>query len=296
MARTRRARERRESTPGEPIRLNKFLAQNGVASRRQADQMILEGQVMVDGEIVKELGRRIDPDHHRVEVDGVVLRAAGERLRYYLLNKPSGVVCTNDPRETRPRAVDLVDDKRKGRIYTVGRLDEDTVGIVVLTNDGELANRVTHPRYGIQKAYRVSVRGKLEPETLEQLRRGVRLSDFTSAFSSVRVLKRSEKETIVLVELEEGRNREIRRVFAKLELPVQALRRVRIGPLTDRGLKVGRWRELTGGEVAALMGMEVAPRPRRRGTRAKGRGNDGSFERRGPWGPARAVRRGGRRR
>jgi 23S rRNA pseudouridine2605 synthase len=170
------------------VRLNKFLAQNGVASRRQADQMILEGQVMVDGEIVKELGRRIDPDRHRVEVDGVVIRAAGERLRYYLLNKPSGVVCTNDPRETRPRAVDLVDDKRKGRIYTVGRLDEDTVGIVVLTNDGELANRVTHPRYGIQKAYRVSVRGKLEPETLEQLRRGVRLSDFTSAFSSVRVL------------------------------------------------------------------------------------------------------------
>lgn len=118
------------------IRLNRYLALNGIASRRHADRLIEEGGVMVDGEIVTELGIKIDPARQRVEVDGVVLRPEGEQRRYYLLNKPEGVVCTSDPRENRPRAVDLIADRRKGRIYTVGRLDEDTTGLVILTNDG----------------------------------------------------------------------------------------------------------------------------------------------------------------
>lgn len=240
------------------VRLNKYLADNGIASRRRADELITEGEVMIDGEIVTKLGTKIDPLEHRVEVDGVVLRPEGERHRYYLLDKPSGVVCTNDRREARPRAVDLISDRRKGRIYTVGRLDEDSSGLVVLTNDGDLAFRLSHPRYRVPKTYRVIVRGKVTNDDIEKLRTGVRLSDFRSNFSKVRLLRAAPRTSTLLITLEEGRNREIRRVFVRLKLPVQSLRRVRIGNLSDRGLKVGSWRPLTRSEVAGLMEMCTA--------------------------------------
>ena len=147
--------------PTRLVRLNRYLALNGIASRRKADELIAEGDVMVDEQIVTELGLKIDPTRHRVEVDGVILKPEGERKHYYLLNKPSGVVCTNDRREHRPRAADMILDKKKGRIYTVGRLDEDTTGLVLLTNDGDFAYRISHPRYGIKKVYRVTVAGKI---------------------------------------------------------------------------------------------------------------------------------------
>lgn len=235
------------------IRLNKFLAQNGIASRRGADQLIAKGHVSVDGIVVTELGRRIDPIEHRVEVNGVVLRSSGERLAYYLLNKPVGVVCTNDVREARPRAIDLVTDKKKGRIFTVGRLDEDTEGLVILTNDGEFANRITHPRYGVKKTYWVDVRGRVDDVALEAMRRGVRLAEGWGAFEHVKVLKRLHERSILLVTLSEGKNREVRRVLAALHLPVRTLRRVEIGPLHDRRLKLGQWRHLTRGEVGELL-------------------------------------------
>ena len=257
---------RSESESG-TVRLNRYLALNGIASRRHADRLIEEGEVMVDGEIVTELGVRIDPESQRVEVDGVVLRPEGERRRYYVLNKPAGVVCTSDPRENRPRAVDLVTDRKKGRIYTVGRLDEDTTGLVLLTNDGDFANRIAHPRFGIKKTYRVTVRGRVDGERLKKLRDGVRLSDFRSKFERVHLVKRSDRQTTLLVTLSEGRNREIRRVFARLDLPVTRLRRVEIGPLRERGLKVGHWRPLTRDEVRALLEAgersEAPPPPRR---------------------------------
>ena len=237
----------------EGIRLNKFLAQNGVASRRGADELIASGHVTVDGKLVTELGRRVDPAQQKVEVDGVVLQATGERLAYYLLNKPRGVVCTNDPREARPRAVDLITDKRKGRIYTVGRLDEDTEGLVILTNDGEFANRISHPRYGVKKTYWVDVRGRVADEAIELMQRGVRLSDGLGSFERVKVMKRHAERSILLVTLAEGKNREVRRVLAALDLPVRNLRRVEIGPLHDRRLKVGQWRTLTRSEVGELL-------------------------------------------
>jgi 23S rRNA pseudouridine2605 synthase len=235
------------------VRLNKFLAQNGVASRRGADQLIERGHVKVDGIVVTELGRRVDPTEHKVEVNGVVLRPAGEQLAYYLLNKPTGVVCTNDVREARPRAIDLITDKKKGRIFTVGRLDEDTEGLVILTNDGEFANRITHPRYGVKKTYWVDVRGRVDDEALEEMRRGVRLAEGWGKFEHVKVLKRQGERSILLVQLSEGKNREVRRVFAALRLPVRTLRRVEIGPLHDRKLKTGQWRHLTRGEVGELL-------------------------------------------
>jgi len=246
--------------PGAPagIRLNKFLAQNGIASRRKADELIAKGHVFVDGVAVTELGRRVDPTLHKVEVDGVVLRPTGERLAYYLLNKPTGVVCTNDVREARPRAIDLITDKRKGRIFTVGRLDEDTEGLVILTNDGEFANRISHPRFGVKKTYWVDVRGRVSDEALDNMRRGVRLSEGWGSFERVQVVKRHGERSILLVTLSEGKNREVRRVFAALDLPVRTLRRVQIGELQDRRLKTGKWRALTRAEVGALLNETAA--------------------------------------
>ena len=238
---------------GELVRLNRYLALNGIASRRRADEMIENGDVMVDDEIVTEMGLKIDPAVNRVEVDGVVLRADGERKRYYLLNKPAGVVCTNEKREYRPRAVDMIVDRQKGRIYTVGRLDEDTVGLVILTNDGDFAYRVSHPRYRVMKTYRVTVTGRVDEDSLRKLREGVRLSDFRSHFEKVWIKKRGENRSIIMLHLQEGRNREIRRVFAKLGFPVRDLRRVEIGGISDRGLKVGSWRPMTRDEIAGLI-------------------------------------------
>ena len=265
----------------EGIRLNKFLAQNGVASRRGADELIASGHVTVDGKLVTELGRRIDPAQQKVEVDGVALQATGERLAYYLLNKPRGVVCTNDPREARPRAVDLITDRRKGRIYTVGRLDEDTEGLVILTNDGEFANRISHPRYGVKKTYWVDVRGRVADEAIEHMQRGVRLSDGLGSFERVKVMKRHAERSILLVTLAEGKNREVRRVLAALDLPVRNLRRVEIGPLHDRRLKVGQWRTLTRSEVGELLD---ATKPGTAGViRPHRRVGKGSHPSRRPW-------------
>ena len=226
------------------VRLNKYLAANGIASRRRADALIAEGEVMVDGRIVTELGTKIDPERERVEVDGVVLRPEGELRRYYLLYKPAGVVCTNDPREARKRAIDLIGDRRAGRIYSVGRLDEDSEGLLLLTNDGAFANLIAHPRYGVPKLYKVVVRGRVEDSTLAKVRAGVRLSEGLATFESVAVRKRGDRQSTLLVALKEGKNRQIRRVFARFGHKVQTLARVRIGNLTDRGLKRGQWRVL----------------------------------------------------
>ena len=267
---TRKPKNDRQSAQagGELIRLNKYLADNGIASRRKADQLIAEGEVMVDGELVTELGYKIDPTQHRVEVDGVVLRPEGERHNYYLLNKPSGVVCTNDPRETRPRAIDLIGDRKRGRIFPVGRLDEETVGLLILTNDGDFANRLAHPRYRVSKTYRVQVDGWVSDEQIEQLRDGVRVSNFRANFEDVRLQKRGEKSSSVNVTLREGRNREIRRVFARIGLKVRKLRRIAIGPLKERGLKVGHWRPLLREEIDELLAVS-AEASRKSGGRKK---------------------------
>jgi 23S rRNA pseudouridine2605 synthase len=254
------------------IRLNKLIAMNGIASRRKADQMISEGAVMVDGEIVTDLGTKVDPTRQRVEIDGVLLKAEGERHRYYLLNKPSGVVCTNDAREARPRAIDLITDRRKGRIYTVGRLDEETTGLVILTSDGDFANKVSHPRHGVSKTYRAVVAGRVGEDELRKLRKGVHLSEFKTRFARVQVQKRSERQSTLIVSLEGGRNREVRRAFAHLGFAVKNLRRVAIGKLGDRGLKVGHWRPLTRLEVEGLLQLaegKEAPPIERRGKRAR---------------------------
>lgn len=243
-----------DDEPGSPlVRLNKYLASHGVASRRGCDVLITEGGVMVDDEIVTDLGVKIDPAVQRIEVDGVVLKPDGVRHRYYLLNKPSGVVCTNSERELRPRAVDLITDRDKGRLFTVGRLDEETTGLIILTNDGDFANRVMHPRYGVNKTYQVKVLGFVDDEAVQRIRDGVYLSEGITAGARVIVVRRAVSHTKLLVTIQEGKNREVRRVFARFGHKVQDLKRIKIGPLTDRGIKPGSWRPLKRAEIEALL-------------------------------------------
>jgi len=235
------------------VRLNKYLADHGVASRRKCDELIVAGKVTVDGNPCVELGTKVDPARQTVEVDGVVLRPEGERLRYYLLNKPKGVVCTNDRREARTRAIDLITDPQAGRIYTVGRLDEDSTGLILLTNDGEFTNLIAHPRNEVPKTYLVKVRGKIDGEALERIRGGVHLAEGRTGAARVRMYKRTSTFSTLSITLHEGKNREVRRIFARVGFNVLALRRTRIANLSDRRLKEGQWRPLLRAEVQELV-------------------------------------------
>lgn len=244
--------------PGELVRLNKYLAESGVASRRKCDELIAGGHVTVDDAIVTELGTKVDPAAQRVEVDGVVLEPRVLLKRYYLLNKPRHVVCTSAGNEGRRRAIDLITDRHKGRIYTVGRLDEDSTGLLLLTNDGEFAQRIAHPRHGIPKTYLVKVKGHVGPGALERLRKGVFLSEGKTAGAYVRVRKRTATFSVLTITLQEGKNREVRRMLARVGHDVLTLKRTRIGELSDPKLPEGAWRPLQRREVSDL--LELAER------------------------------------
>ena len=250
-ARSSSAREAKRDQP--EVRLNKFLADCGVASRRGCDELIAAGKVMVDGMPVTELGTKVDPEAQHIEVGGQVLGKEHAARCYYLLNKPSGVVCTNERRETRPRAIDLITDRAKGRIYTVGRLDEDSTGLILLTNDGEFAQQVAHPRFGVPKTYRVRVQGRISDASLQKVREGIHLSEGKTSGARILVKRRTAKSSTLSVTLREGKNREVRRVFARVGYKVVALERTDIGPLTTRGLKAGKWRTLSREEVESLL-------------------------------------------
>lgn len=235
------------------VRLNKFMAELGVASRRKCDELIQSGKVSIDGEPATELGTKIDPLRHVVDVGGVVLKPDALRRRYYLLNKPRGVICTNEAREARTRAIDLITDRNKGRIFSVGRLDEDSSGLLILTNDGEFTNQIAHPRHSVPKTYLVKVRGRIDEEALARISEGVRLSEGRTSGAALFVERRSNEASLLTVTIREGKNREIRRVFAAMGYKVLRLHRVRIGALSDRRLKDGEWRPLTPEEVADLL-------------------------------------------
>lgn len=244
------AKATRPSADDGKVRLNRFLAMSGVASRRAADEVIAAGRVEVNGETVTELGQRIDPANDDVRVDGDRVRQ--EKPVYVLFNKPKGVVCTNARHEKKPRVIDYLPEVR-GRLYTVGRLDMDSEGLIVLTNDGDFALRLTHPRYGVTKIYAVLVRGKVEQKALEKARGGVWLSEGPTSGMQIKIERIGKDRTYLKVMLQEGKNREIRRVFARLDHPVIALKRVRIGELSLHGLSEGKWRFLTKAEVNQLL-------------------------------------------
>ncbi len=230
------------------IRLQKVLARAGLGSRRKCEELIAEGRVRVNGQVA-DLGRRIDPDHDRVEVDGVPI-AVQEGLVYYLLNKPAGVVTTSSDPQGRTTVVQLVPAEL--RVFSVGRLDADTEGLLLLTNDGELAQRLAHPSHGVEKEYVALVEGSPSAGAVRALRQGVALDDGVTAPARVSLQPPSTLHIVI----HEGRNRQVRRMCEAVGHPVVRLVRIRIGPLADRSLKPGLWRALTQSEVLALQGHE----------------------------------------
>ncbi len=225
-------------------RLQKVLARAGLASRRASEELIAEGRVRVNGEVA-ELGRRIDAEHDLVTVDGVPVPVA-PGLVHYLLNKPAGVVTTASDPQGRPVVVALVPDEP--RVFPVGRLDADTEGLLLLTNDGGFAHRLTHPSFGVDKEYLAEVEGEPGRAALRTLREGVDLEDGRTAPARVT----SVSPGVLRLVISEGRNRQVRRMCAAVGHPVRRLVRTRIGPLADRRLPPGEWRPLTPGEVRAL--------------------------------------------
>jgi 23S rRNA pseudouridine2605 synthase len=233
-------------------RLNKVLAHAGVGSRRHCDELILAGRVSIDGQIVRELGTRVEPEQGKICVDGEPIHE--ERHVYWVINKPRGFLCTNHDPARRPRVLDLVPHVAQ-RVYTVGRLDESSEGLVLLTNDGDLAFALMHPRFGIEKTYQVQVAGHPAAEDLAQLQKGIWLSEGRVKAASVKRFRTQGDSTWLRIVLREGKNREIRRMLARLEHKVLTLKRVAIGPIELGSLKRGKARKLSAPEVEALRGV-----------------------------------------
>ncbi len=240
----------------EPVRINKLLAHHGVGSRRRAERLIEQGRVTIDGRPAR-MGERVDPGRASVAVDGVPLPVR-PGLVYYLLNKPKGVVSTAADEAGRHSVVDLV--PAEPRVYPVGRLDRDSAGLLILTNDGDLTLRLTHPRYGVEKVYSVLVEGLVSSGALGRLRAGVDLEDGPARAAAARIVDRSGDATLLEITMTEGRNREVRRLCEAVGHPVTHLFRNAIGPLTDPDLEAGEYRALTPAEVRTLYSATEPPR------------------------------------
>lgn len=233
----------------ERMRLQKFLAMAGVDSRRKCEEYIRTGRVTVDSEVVTDPARSVNPLKQDVRLDSERLRLP--RLRYFLVNKPKGFLCTNSDPQGRPKAVDLVPASEQ-RMFTVGRLDEMTQGMLLITNDGDLAQRLAHPRFEVIRRYRCHVAGIPHPETLKQLREGMYFAEGFFKFRNVHIHRRKGQSAILEMELQEGKNREIRRLMARVGHKVLALERIEFGPLQLGNLAPGRHRELQPYEIHEL--------------------------------------------
>ncbi len=236
------------------VRIQKLLSTAGIASRRAAERLMEEGRVTVNGQVVTQLGTRADPDRDVLRVDGRRVRRAPRR-RYVLVNKPRGVVTTRRDPEQRRTVLDLVPGVRE-YVYPVGRLDYDSEGLLLLTNDGELAERLTHPSHELERVYEAVVLGVPSVTQLRRLRSGVTIDGQTTAPVEARLMgghrTRRTDQARIQVTLREGRNRQVRRMFEAIGHPVTRLRRIQLGPIRDRSLKSGHHRELSRDEVAAL--------------------------------------------
>jgi pseudouridine synthase len=236
-------------------RLQKILSAAGVASRRASEQMILEGRVMVNGETVRELGAKADPEKDSIKVDGRRIKTE-VASRYIALYKPKGYVTTRKDPEGRRTVMDLIDDG--GYIYPVGRLDYDTEGLLLMTSDGDLAARLMHPRHEVDKEYEVIVMGTPDARAIEKLKKGVYIEGGRTSPAHVHVgttVKGHKPTTLLMITIREGRNRQIRKMCSAVGLPVRDLRRIRMGPITLGRLKPGQWRDLSPGEVKRLKAL-----------------------------------------
>lgn len=266
--------------PAGKVRLQKFLSDAGVASRRHAEELIREGRVLVNNRLIDTLPAFVDPAQDKVIANGVPVRP--QRREYFLVHKPKGVVCTNRDPGGRPRAIDLL-PALGVRLFPVGRLDADSTGLLMMTNDGELAEQISHPRHGVPKTYRAEVRGKVPGDLPAQLKKGVYLSDGKARVTEVEVVHASRQRSVLMITLREGRNRQVRRMLARLKFPVRTLKRVQIGPLSLRGLPVGAARRLTPKELATLrkeLAAAAAAAPRRPPTRRRNRSTTRASQRR----------------
>jgi 23S rRNA pseudouridine2605 synthase len=280
-----------DASPGVgPERLQKILAHAGVGSRRACEDLILQGRVTIDGKVVRELGTRVDPQRARIDVDGQRIQL--ERPVYFAVNKPKGYVSTNRDPSGRPRVIDLLPEVPQ-RVYSVGRLDEMSVGLMILTNDGELAHKLAHPKYGVEKVYRAVVAGKPTREVLDKIVEGVWLAEGKARAKHVRIAGHQGEATILEMVLAEGKNREVRRMLAKLGHKVMSLTRVAVGPVSLRGLKPGEFRPLSGHEVdllrkvAAGIPVSAGRRALAEDRRPTGRGHHQARQAPGPGGPPR---------
>lgn len=239
------------------VRLQKFLAEAGAASRRGGEQLILEGRVSVNGKVTQALGTKVDPAADTVALDGQPLRA--KRKLYVALNKPPRCVCTRHDPEQRPCVGEFL-PKEWTSLQSVGRLDFLSEGLIFFTNDGEFSLRLTHPRYGTQKKYRVTVNGTFTPAQAKSFEKGLLSEGELLRAEHVRILKSNGSHSLVEIILREGKNREIRRLFEAQGIEVERLQRVQIGPIKLGELPSGKWRTLTSAEIRSLVGSADRPR------------------------------------
>jgi 23S rRNA pseudouridine2605 synthase len=235
----------------EKIRINKYIASAGVAARRKADEMIDEGRVYINDKVARQ-GDLIDPDRDIVKVDENIIGEQEEKV-YYVLNKPAKVICAVTSEDDRQNVVELINDKR--RIFPIGRLDYDTEGLLLLTNDGELYNRVIHPKAEIFKSYFVKIKGRVEKKSIQDLRYGVNLEDGITLPARVELITAGEKQSEVFIAIREGRNRQVRRMFEKVGHEVINLKRTAIGEMMLGELSTGEYRELTNEELNYLKNL-----------------------------------------
>lgn len=236
----------------EEIRLQKFLAEAGIASRRKAEELIQQGKVKVNGQVVTELGTKINPKQDVIEYNGKKVALEDEKV-YILLNKPIGYVTTAKDQFSRDTVLDLV--KVKQRIVPVGRLDMYTSGALILTNDGDFVYKVTHPKHEVEKTYNVTIRGNVTADDLEKLRSGLVIDEYKTSEAKARILKREEEKNITRVEvvIHEGRNRQVRKMFEAIGKNVIALHRAKIGKIAVNDMKLGTWRHLKPEEIQSLI-------------------------------------------
>jgi len=232
------------------VRLNKFLAQVGIASRREVDKMIVEGKIKVNGRVIKELGYKIDEVSDWIDIEGKRIKRK-DGFIYILLNKPKGVLVTLKDPFRRPTVIQLL-PKLGRRVFPVGRLDYDSEGLLLLTNDGEIAHRLAHPRFKIRRVYHVQVKGHPESSSISRLEKGIYLDDKKTGPTKMTCLSRGKKKSLFRVEIQEGRKREVRRMFAVIGHPVLQLKRISYGGVKMGKMKRGEWRFLTRDEISLL--------------------------------------------
>ncbi|MGR3176539.1 MAG: pseudouridine synthase, partial [Candidatus Anammoxibacter sp.] len=231
--------------------MQKILAEAGFGSRRKCEELITKRKVEVDGEYVTSLGTSVDPKACKISCDGVSVKT--EKKVYFLLNKPKGYICTNSDELGRPKAVDLFYNIAQ-RLYTVGRLDADTEGLIIVTNDGFIANKLAHPRFGITKTYMIEVQGRISTESLNLIRKGVWLAEGKLGDVIIRNIRKANKRSSFEMVLHEGKNREIRRMLAKVGHKVNLLRRISIGPIRlDPKIKVGTYKKIAKEKIYGLL-------------------------------------------